>query len=56
MELEFLAIMRIGTSTEQEGLVWYIYTAGEVEWMESTAVTYLIQQVLFRNYTLECTM
>ena len=55
MELEFPAQVDGGTSTEPEVIVWYVYTGGEVERMGSTAVRYLIQQMLYRPYTLECT-
>ena len=56
MELGFLAVVDSRTFTEQEVRVKYFYTGGEEEWMVSTVVRYLIQQVLIRNYTLECTM
>ena len=41
MELGFPARVPSGTSTEPEVGVQYIYTGGEVERMESTAVRYL---------------
>ena len=43
MEVEFLAVLSSGTSTEPEIIWWYFCTGGEVEWMEFTAVRYLIQ-------------
>ena len=52
MELEFPAMV---TSTEPEVRWWYVWTADRVERMESTAVRYLIQWMLPRLYTLECT-
>ena len=55
MVLELPTMVRCGSSTEAEVLVWYAWTAGGVEWLESTVVWYLIQQVLTRPYTLECT-
>ena len=55
MEVGFSILVSSGTSTEQEVRVWYVYTAGEVEWMESTIVRYLMQWMLSRLYTLECT-
>ena len=38
MELGFPAQVNSGTSTEPEVRVWYVYTGGEVERKESTAV------------------
>ena len=55
MELEFLAVVPSGTSTEPQVRVWNFCTAEEVERMESTAVRYLMQWMLPRPYTLECT-
>ena len=52
MELKFLVQMWGGISTEPEVRWWYVCTAEEVEWKESTAVRYL---TLTRPYTLECT-
>ena len=43
MELEFLAVVTGGTSTEQEVRVWYVCRGGEVEKKESTIVRYLMQ-------------
>ena len=60
-ELEFPATkltirhVRSGSSTEPEVRWWYAWTAEEVEWKESTAVRYLMQRMLPRPYTLECT-
>jgi len=42
-----------GSSIETEVRVWYVWSGGEVEWMGSTAVWYLIQQVMTIPYTLE---
>ena len=55
MELEFpvWVITRISTGTEDRW--WYVCTAEEVERKGSTAVRYLIQWMLTRSYTLECT-
>ena len=55
MELEFpvWVITRISTGTEDRW--WYVCTAEEVERKGSTAVRYLIQWMLPRPYTLECT-
>ena len=55
MELEFLAVVTIGTSTEQEVRVWYVCKGGEVECMEFTVVWYLMQQMSPKPYTLEYT-
>ena len=55
MELEFLAVVTKRTCTEQEVIWWYVCTGGEVEWMEFTAVRYLMQWISSRPYTLECT-
>ena len=55
MELEFPTVLKGGISTETEVLVWYVWTGGEEEQMEFTAVRYLMQQVLTRPYTLEYT-
>ena len=55
MELEFPAVVTGGISTETEMKWWYVWTADKVERMESTAVRYLIQWMLYRPYTLECT-
>ena len=55
MELEFPVQVTTGISTEPEVRWWYVCTAEEVEWKESTAVRYLILLALSRPYTLECT-
>ena len=61
MELEFPATLLMkhqtysGISTAPEVKWWYTCTGGEVERMGSTAVRYLMQWVLIRRYTLECT-
>ena len=56
MELEFLAVVSRGTFTEQEVRVWYFCKGEEVERKESTVVRYLMQWILLRPYTLECTI
>ena len=55
MKLGFLAVVPSGSSTGQEVRVQYFFTGGEVEWMESTVVRYLMQWISLRPYTLECT-
>ena len=55
MELEFSALVTNRISTEPEVRWWYFCNVEEVEWMESTAVRYLIQWRLPRPYTLERT-
>ena len=55
MVLELRTVVTCGSSTETEVRVWYAWTGGEVEWMESIIVWYLMQQVLTRPYTLGCT-
>ena len=61
MELEFpvgllmLHQVKGGISTETEVRWWYVCTAEEVERRGSTAVRYLMQYMLSRPYTLECT-
>ena len=55
MELGFPAVMCIGTCTEQEVTWCYLSRGGEVERRESTTVWYLMQWMLIRQYTLECT-
>ena len=59
MELEYpvrlLHQVSSWTSTEPDVGWWYVCTAEEVEWKGSTAVRYLIQWMLPRTYTLECT-
>ena len=55
MELEFLAVVASGTSTEQEVIWRYFCRGGEVERMEFTAVRYLMSWMSLRPYTLECT-
>ena len=56
MELEFLVRVNSAISTEAEVRWYYICIAEEVEKKESTAVRYLIQWMLPRPYTLECTL
>ena len=56
MELEFLAVVTSGTFIEPEVAWWYACNAEEVEQRESTAVRYLMQRMLSRPYTLECTI
>ena len=56
MELEFPALVFSGISAEVEVRWWYVCTGKEVEWLGSTTVWYLIQWMLPRAYTLECTM
>ena len=55
MELKFTMQGVTGICTEPEVRWWYVCIAEEVEWMGSTAVRYLIQRMLPRPYTLECT-
>ena len=56
MEVEFLpAGIWILLFKQPEVRWWYVWTVEEVEWMGSTAVRYLIQWMLPRPYTLECT-
>ena len=57
MELELILQGKVqtGTSTEPEVRWWSLCNAKEVERMGSIAVTYLIQCMLPRPYTLECT-
>ena len=55
MELEFPAVVSCGISTEPEVTWWCSCIAEEVEWMGFTVVRYLIQWMLPRPYTLECT-
>ena len=55
MDLEFLALVSSGNSTEQEVRWGYFCTGGEVEWMEFTTVRYLMSWISTREYTLECT-
>ena len=55
MDLEFLALVGSGSSTEQEVRWGYFCTGGEVEWKEFTAVKYLMSRISSREYTLECT-
>ena len=51
----FPAVVANGISTEPGVRWWYVCTVEEVERVGSTAVRYLIQQVLIRPYILECT-
>ena len=53
MEVEFPVKVSIGTSSGS--IWWYIWTTEEVERKGSTAVIYLMQWVLLRPCTLECT-
>ena len=55
INLEYPAIVASGSSTETEVRWWYVCAAKEVEWRGSTAVRYVIQGMLTRPYTLECT-
>ena len=55
INLEYPVIVANGNSTETEVRWWYICAAEEVEWRGSTAVRYVIQGMLTRPYTLECT-
>ena len=55
MELEFPAMVKSGISTDPEIRWWYVWTANKVERMGSIAVRSLIQWMLTRKYTLECT-
>ena len=55
IKLEFPATLHRGISTETELRWWYSCIVEEVERMGSTAVRYLIQWMLPRTYTLECT-
>ena len=55
MELEFLAVVANGISTEQEVIWWYFCRGEEMEWMVFTVVWYQLQWTLLRPYTLECT-
>ena len=55
MELGFLPVVASGTSTEQEVTWYYFCTGEEVERMEYTVVWYLMQRMLPRPCTLECT-
>ena len=54
MQVEF-SVKHQRISTEPEVRWWYTWTAEEMEWRGSTAVRYLIQWMLSRPYTLECT-
>ena len=53
MEVEFPVKVSIGTSSGS--IWWYVWTTEEVERKGSTAVIYLMQWVLLRPCTLECT-
>ena len=55
MELEFPAVVAHGISTEPEVRWWYVCIVEQVEWRGSTTVRYLIQQILIRPYSLDCT-
>ena len=55
MEVGFSVMVGSGISSEPEVRWWYVCTAEEVEWKGSTAVRYLMQSMLPRPYTLECT-
>ena len=55
IKLESPVETQSGTFIELEVRWWYVWTAEEVEWKGSTTVTYLIQRMLPRPYTLECT-
>ena len=55
MKLEFLVVINSGSSIEPEVRWWYVCAAEEVEWRGSTAVRYVIQGMLTRPYTLQCT-
>ena len=55
MELEYSVQAHGGTSTEPEVRWWYSCRGEEVERMGSTAVWYLMQQMISRLYTLEYT-
>ena len=61
MELEFSATLLIqqlvssGRSTEPEVRILYIYTAGEVENLESTVAQYLMEQVFTTTLLLDYT-